>query len=84
MLASFERFDPRVGVWHALPDMHQARGYLTAAFTLAGTLCVAGGVGQSAEPLGDFEAFDTRAGKWRTHMPHMPQARSCAAVAHAA
>ena len=83
MLASAERYDPREGLWHALPDLPTPRGYLAAAFAPDGCFYVAGGVGgpeHNSEPVNALEAFDTRAGEWRT-MPPMPYARTNHALA---
>ena len=76
MLSSCERYDPREGVWHGLPDMPTPRGYLSAAFAADGCLYAAGGCSDGwGMPVDAFEAFDTKAGKWRK-LPPMKHARS--------
>ena len=66
------------GCWRPLPDLPTPRGYLSAAFGPDGCFYVGGGCGgpvDSSQPVKAFEAFDTRAGKWRTVAP-MPNPRS--------
>ena len=64
-----------------LAELPQPRGYLSASFSLAGELYVAGGCGQAGQPVADFDAFDTRASMWRP-LPPLPTARSNLALAH--
>ena len=80
MLSSCERYDPREGCWHALPDLPTARGYLAAAFSPDGALYAGGGCADGwGSPVDAFEAFDTRAGKWKI-LPPLPQSRSNHAI----
>ena len=76
MLGSCERYDPREGVWRALPELPTPRGYLSATFAPDGCLYAAGGCADDwGSPVAAFEAFDPRADRWRTLAP-LPMARS--------
>ena len=79
MLSSCERYDPREGLWHALPELPTPRGYLAAAFSPSGLLYASGGCSPSGHPLNTLEAFDRSAGKWRA-MPPLPSPRSNHAI----
>lgn len=77
MLGSFERYDPREGTrWQALADLPTPRGYLAACFAPDGSFVASGGCDDGwASAVDAIEAFDPRAGKWRT-LPPLPHARS--------
>jgi len=64
-------FDPRWGVWEALPDMYVRRHY-PAAGVIAGNLYVCGGAGE--EFGASIERFNMSAFKWEPRKGmHMPR-----------
>jgi hypothetical protein len=80
MLSDFQRHDPRRGRWENLAGLPTARGYLSAAFAPDGCLYAAGGCSGKTGTYSDrMDAFDARAGKWRT-APPMPFPRSSHAL----
>jgi len=78
-LSSFERFDPKVGLWCKLPPMPTPRDCLAVA-VLDGRLYVLGGTGAERRGLDRVERYDTRSEAWVMPGPPMLSRRCRCAV----